>query len=122
MSSVRAIFMGQNWTITPAAPGPNEAAPRSFWRQKWMLVVTGVVAYNERTPNGELVGIQGNNPHDWRRGGVRIGAPGAVSDAMFAMINQYGVTRLGSKLINGMAPPAKWDFLPLRTNHMSRTC
>jgi len=88
----RASMVGQNWTITPAAPGPNEPAPRNFFEQKWVLVVTGV----------GIVDIQGNNPHDWRRGGVRIPAPGAVSDAMFAMINRYGVTQ-----------PTSGDFAPL---------
>jgi hypothetical protein len=55
-----------------APPGPNEPAPRSFAEQKWVLVLAGVIAYNERTPNGDIVvGIRGNNPHDWRRGGIR---------------------------------------------------
>lgn len=56
--------------------------------------MAGVIAYNERTPNGDIVvGIRGNNPHDWRRGGIRIPRLGSVSDAMFAMITRYGVTR-----------------------------
>ena len=56
--------------------------------------MTGVIAYDERTPNGDIiVGIGGNNPHDWRRGGIRIPALGSVSDAMFAMIDRYGATR-----------------------------
>ena len=93
MGIVTANLVGQNWTITPAAPGPDESAAQSFFEQKWMLVLTGVVAYSEATPNGEVVGIRGNNPHDWRRGGVRIPNPGSASDAMFAMINRYGVAR-----------------------------
>ena len=94
MSTAVSDIVGQNWTITPAPPGPNEPAPRSFAEQRWVLVLTGVIAYNERTPNGDIVvGIRGNNPHDWRRGGIRIPRLGSVSDAMFAMITRYGVTR-----------------------------
>jgi hypothetical protein len=94
MSTAQWNVVGQNWTITPAPPGPNEPAPRSFAEQKWVLVLAGVIAYNERTPNGDIViGIRGNNPHDWRRGGIRIPRLGSVSDAMFAMITRYGVTR-----------------------------
>ncbi|MGA7535448.1 MAG: hypothetical protein WBW27_26585 [Pseudolabrys sp.] len=94
MSTAVWNIVGQNWTITAAPPGPNEPAPRSFAEQRWVLVLTGVIAYNERTPNGDIVvGIRGNNPHDWRRGGIRIPRLGSVSDAMFAMITRYGVTR-----------------------------
>jgi len=82
MATVRPNYVGQNWTITPAAPGPNEPTPRSFSEQKWVWVLTGVA----------VVDIPANNPHDWRRGGVRVN-PGAWSDAAFAMINRYGVTR-----------------------------
>ena len=94
MSTAVWNIVGQNWTITATPPGPNEPAPRSFAEQRWVLVLTGVIAYNERTPNGDIVvGIRGNNPHDWRRGGIRIPRLGSVSDAMFAMITRYGVTR-----------------------------
>jgi hypothetical protein len=82
MPVFRPRLVGQNWTITPAAPGPNEPAPRSFSEQKWVLVMTGVA----------VVDIPGNNPHDWRRGGVRIN-PGAWMDASFVMVSRYGVPR-----------------------------
>lgn len=94
MSTAVWDIAGQNWTITPVPPGPNESPPRSFAEQKWVLVLTGVIAYNERKPNGDIVvGIHGNNSHDWRRGVIRIPRLGSVSDAMFAMITRYGVTR-----------------------------
>jgi hypothetical protein len=82
--------MGQNWTITPAAPGPNEPAPRNFFEQKWLLVLTGVVATDERIIPPPIIGIHGNNPNDWRRGGIRI-SPGGTMDAIQATMNQYGI-------------------------------
>jgi hypothetical protein len=80
MAIVRPNYVGQNWTITPAAPGPNEPAPRNFSEQKWVWVLTGVA----------VVDIPGNNPHDWRRGGVRIN-PNAWESAAQAMMDRYGV-------------------------------
>jgi hypothetical protein len=44
-------------------------------------------------PGSIVVGIHGNNSHDWRRGVIRIPRLGSVSDAMFAMITRYGVRR-----------------------------
>jgi hypothetical protein len=82
--------MGQNWTITPVGPGPNEPAPRSFFEQKWLLVETGVVATDEQLFNPPIIGIHGNNPNDWRRGGVRIN-PASWADAVFVMMNRYGI-------------------------------
>jgi hypothetical protein len=91
MSDVATVtIQGQNWRITPAAPGPNEPAARSFFEQKWVMVLTGVAALSVTTTNGVIDGIHGNNPHDWRRGGVRI-TPGAIFEATQAMMNQYGV-------------------------------
>jgi len=90
MSTVLVGFKGQNWTITPVAPGPNQPAPRNFFEQKWLLVLTGVVTTDEQTEHEDIVGIHGNNPNDWRRRGVRIG-PGGAMDAMFVMMNQYGI-------------------------------
>ena len=80
--------------MTPATPGLNEPAPRNFFEQRWVMVLTGVIDYNERKPNGEFVsGIRGNNPHDWRRGVIRIPRLGSSGDAMDAVINRYHVTR-----------------------------
>jgi hypothetical protein len=90
VSIVLVGFKGQNWTITPVAPGPNQPAPRNFFEQKWLLVLTGVATTDEQTEHGNIVGIHGNNPNDWRRGGARIG-PGGAMDAMFVMMNQYGI-------------------------------
>ena len=92
MGTAIVVSQGQNWTITPAAPGPNEPAPRSFFEQKWVWVLTGVVALKEGPVQNPVDGIHGNNPHDWRRGGVRIN-PGAWMDAIFVMMNRYGVTQ-----------------------------
>jgi hypothetical protein len=90
MSTAIVSIQGQNWRITPAATGPNEPAPRSFFEQKWVLVLTGVAALKEGPPQNPVDGIHGNNPHDWRRGGVRIN-PGAIFEATQAMMNRYGV-------------------------------
>ena len=90
MTVASVSYMGQNWTITPVGPGPNEPAPRSFFEQKWLLVETGVVATDEQLVPPPIIGIHGNNPNDWRRGGVRIN-PASWADAIFVMMNRYGI-------------------------------
>ena len=62
MTVASVSYMGQNWTITPVGPGPNEPAPRSFFEQKWLLVETGVVATDEQLVPPPIIGIHGNNP------------------------------------------------------------
>lgn len=48
-------FAGQNWLITPAALAFGEHPPASIHDQKWLLVLTGVVAAN----------LQGNSTSNW---------------------------------------------------------
>ncbi len=48
-------FAGQNWLITPVALAVGEHAPLSIHDQKWLLVLTGVVAAN----------LQGNSTSQW---------------------------------------------------------
>jgi hypothetical protein len=56
MSDVASVsIQGQNWRITPAAPGPNEPVARSFFEQKWVMVLTGVAALSVRTTNGDVI-------------------------------------------------------------------
>ena len=48
-------FAGQNWLITPAALAFGEQPPASIHDQKWLLVLTGVVAAN----------LEGNSTSQW---------------------------------------------------------
>ena len=48
-------FAGQNWLITPVALAVGEHPPASIHDQKWLLVLTGVVAAN----------LQGNSTSHW---------------------------------------------------------
>jgi len=48
-------FAGQNWVITPAALAVGEQPPASIHDQKWLLVLTGVVAAN----------LEGNSASQW---------------------------------------------------------
>jgi hypothetical protein len=48
-------FVGQNWLITPVALAVGEQPPASIHDQKWLLVLTGVVAAN----------LQGNSTSHW---------------------------------------------------------
>lgn len=64
-------FVGQNWLITPAALAVNEHPPANIYQQKWLMVLSGVVAVNldgrdaSQTPLAETVSIMpdvGENP------------------------------------------------------------
>jgi hypothetical protein len=48
-------FAGQNWLITPAALAFGEHPPANIHDQKWLLVLTGVVAAN----------LEGNSTSQW---------------------------------------------------------
>lgn len=79
-------FAGQNWLITPAALAFGEQPPASIHDQKWLLVLTGVVAAN----------LEGNSTSQWLNTNVSFlpdmagsGGSGPLNWA----IGQYGIPK-----------------------------
>jgi hypothetical protein len=77
-------FAGQNWLITPAALAFGEHPPASIHDQKWLLVLTGVVAAN----------LEGNSTSQWLNTNLSFlpdmagsGGSGPLNWA----ISQYGI-------------------------------
>jgi len=74
-------FGGQDWLIMPAARAVNEVVPANISRQRWLLVLSGVVTVN----------LPGQAPGDWPRNGIRI-RPDMRGPLDFA-IDRYGIPR-----------------------------
>lgn len=88
---ISVTFAGQNWLITPAALALNEAPPRNISDQLWMLVLSGVAITNDVSQKPTAQGIQGNNPHDWRRLTVTLFPD--VSGPLTQAVTQFGIPK-----------------------------
>jgi hypothetical protein len=79
-------FAGQNWLITPAALAFGEHPPANIHDQKWLLVLTGVVAAN----------LEGNSTSQWLNTNVSflpdMAGPNNSGPLNWA-IGQYGIPK-----------------------------
>lgn len=79
-------FAGQNWLITPKALAVGEQPPKSIHDQKWLLVLTGVVAAN----------LEGNSTSQWRNANLSflpdMAGPNNSGPLNWA-IGQYGIPK-----------------------------
>ena len=94
-------FAGQNWLITPVALACGEQPPATLHDQKWVLVLTGVIAANLRGNSTsqwlnanlaflpDMAGPNGSGPLNWAIGQYGIPKPAGQNYAIGFALDEW---------------------------------